>query len=124
METNVPIIVRLIEVYKLWHDFLPNMAKTSRYTLGQKIDDLFIETTELIFLASHLSKEQKLPSLQKAVAKLDLLKTISPDLVGDQSHRQYKNAMLSEPLEEVGRMLGGWVRQTASRTQPAGHRTP
>jgi len=124
METNVPIIVRLIEVYKLWHDFLPNMAKTSRYTLGQKIDDLFIETTELIFLASHLSKEQKLPSLQKAVAKLDLLKLFLQISWEIKAIDNTKYAMLSEPLEEVGRMLGGWVRQTASRTQPAGHRTP
>lgn len=109
---NVPIIVRLIEAYKLWHDFLPNMAKTSRFTLGQKVDDLFIETTELMFLASHLSKEQKVPSLQKASAKLDLLKLFLQISWEVKAIDNRKYAMLSEPLEEIGRMLGGWVRQT------------
>jgi len=42
--------------------------------LGEKIDSLFIETAELIFIASILYKSQKLPYTQKVVAKLDLLK--------------------------------------------------
>jgi hypothetical protein len=122
METNVPIIVRLIEVYKLWHEFMPNMAKTSRFTLGQKIDDLFIEATELIFLASHLPKEQKTPYLQKASAKLDLLKLFLQIAWEIKAIDNGKYAMLSEPLEEVGKMLGGWVRQTMSHAAPARHR--
>jgi hypothetical protein len=122
-KANVPIIIRLIEAYKLWHEFMPNMAKTSRYTLGQKIDDLFIETTELMFLASHLAKEQKLPYLQKATAKLDLLKLFLQISWEIKAIDNRKYIMLAEPLEEVGKMLGGWVRQTISRSEPAGHRS-
>jgi hypothetical protein len=122
MKTNVPVVVRLIEVYKVWHEFMPNMAKTSRFTLGQKIDDLFIETTELIFLASHLAKEQKIPYLQKASAKLDLLKLFVQISWEVKAIDNGKFIMLSEPLEEVGRMLGGWLRQTMSRSEPVGHR--
>ncbi|MGD1003047.1 MAG: four helix bundle protein [Minisyncoccia bacterium] len=122
MKTNVPVVVRLIEVYKVWHEFMPNMAKTSRFTLGQKIDDLFIETTELIFLASHLTKEQKVPYLQKASAKLDLLKLFIQISWEIKAIDNGKFITLSEPLEEVGKMLGGWLRQTMSRSEPAGHR--
>jgi hypothetical protein len=122
MKTNVPVVVRLIEVYKMWHEFMPNMAKTSRFTLGQKIDDLFIETTELIFLASHLTKEQKIPYLQKASAKLDLLKLFIQISWEIKAIDNGKFIVLSEPLEEVGRMLGGWLRQTMSRSEPAGQR--
>lgn len=98
------------------------MAKTSRYTLGQKIDDLFIEATELIFLASHLPKEQKTPYLQKASAKLDILKLFLQVSWEIKAIDNGKYAMLSEPLEEVCRMLGGWLRQTMSRSEPVGHR--
>ncbi len=103
---------------------MPNMAKTSRYTLGQKIDDLFIEITELIFLASHLAKEQKLPHLQRAAAKLDLLKLFLQISWEIKAIDNGKYIMLAEPLEEVGRMLGGWVRQTMGGTRPAVHRAP
>jgi len=91
--------------------------------MGQKIDDLFIETTELMFLASHLSKEQKLPYLQKAAAKLDLLKLFLQISWEIKAIDNRKYIMLAEPLEEVGKMLGGWVRQTMSRSEPAGHRS-
>ena len=122
METNVPIIIKLIDVYKLWHEFLPNMAKSSRYTLGQKIDDLFIEATELIFLASHAAKDQKSPYLQKASAKLDLLKLFLQISWEIKAIDNRKYVMLSEPLEEVGKMLGGWLRQTTSRAGSAEYR--
>src|SRR4030042_4016993 len=73
-QQNPIIIFKLVAAYKLWHEFLPHFSKTSRYTLGIKIDSLFIETTENIFIASRLAKDQKLPSLQKASSKLDMLK--------------------------------------------------
>jgi hypothetical protein len=116
---HLPIVTRLIGAYKLWHECLPNLAKTSRFTLGQKIDDLFIETTELIFSASYLAKEQKLPYLQRATAKLDLLKFFLQIAweIKDLDNKKY--ITLSEPLAEIGRMLGGWVRQVTSRDRPA-----
>jgi len=90
---------------------LPHFSKTSRYTLGIKIDSLFIETTELIFTASHLNKEQKLPFLIKANGKLDLLKFFLQIAWEIKSLDNKKYAILSERLDEIGRMLGGWQKQ-------------
>ena len=70
----MPIIQRFIAVYKLWDEFKNNFPKKSRYTIGAKIDSLFLDTIELLFIASYLGKEQKQPVLQKANGKLDLLK--------------------------------------------------
>lgn len=55
----LPVIQKLSAAYKLWHEFLHHFPKTARYTLGEKIDALFIEIIELIFLASYLYKGQK-----------------------------------------------------------------
>ncbi|PIT93876.1 hypothetical protein COU00_01990 [Candidatus Falkowbacteria bacterium CG10_big_fil_rev_8_21_14_0_10_43_11] len=105
------IIQKLVAIYKLWHDFLPHFSKTSRYTLGIKIDNLFIETTEFIFTASRLSRDQKLPFLQKASAKLDLLKFFMQIAWEIKSLDNKKYIILSEQLNEIGRMLGGWQKQ-------------
>jgi len=107
-----PIIVhRLIAVYKLWHEFLPHFSKTSRYTLGIKIDQLFIKVTENIFIASKQPREHKLPFLQKASAKMDMLKFFLQIAWEIKSIDNKKYLILSEYLNEIGRMLGGWQRQ-------------
>jgi hypothetical protein len=79
---------------------------------------LFIETTELIFIASNLYKSQKLPYVQKAVTKLDLLKFFLQIAWEIKALDNKKFILLSEKLNEVGKMLGGWYRQL-SRENPA-----
>ena len=112
----MPIIQRFISVYKLWDEFKNHFPKKSRYAIGTKIDSLFLDTIEFLFIASYLGKEQKLPILQKAGGKLDLLKfflQISWELkVLDNK----KYTVLSEQLNEIGKMLGGWIRQFIKET--------
>lgn len=100
--------------YKIWHEFLPHVPKDARYTLGEKIDTLLVEALELIFTAAYLDKEQKLPYLKRATSKLDLVKFFLQVLweIGALDNKKY--IVMSEPLERVGRMLGGWIRQIAS----------
>jgi hypothetical protein len=100
-----------VATYKLWHEFLPHFTKTSRYTLGIKIDNLFIETIEYIFIASRLAKDQKTPYLQKASAKLDMLKFFLQISWEIKSLDNKKYLLLSEHLNEIGKMLGGWQKQ-------------
>jgi hypothetical protein len=79
--------------------------------LGIKIDRLFIETTEYIFIASRMSKDQKLPYLQKASSKLDMLKFFLQISWEIKSIDSKKYIILSEHLDEIGKMLGGWQKQ-------------
>jgi hypothetical protein len=109
-----PILQELQSVYKLWQGMLPNIVKTSRYTLGEKVDNYFLETMEAIFIASFLAKEQKLPYLQKAVGKLDLLKFFLQTTWEIKALDNQKYIMLSEPLERIGKQLGGWMKQITS----------
>jgi hypothetical protein len=66
---------------------------------------------ELLYVASFLPKEQKSPYLQEAVGKLDMLKFFLQLGWEIKVLDNSKYVALSEPLDEVGRMLGGWLRQ-------------
>jgi len=99
----------------LWHEFLPHISKTSRYSLGIKIDNLFIETTEYIFIASRLTKDQKMPFLRKASFKLDLLKFFLQIIWEIKSLDDKKYILLSGHLNEIGKMLGGWIGSVNSK---------
>ena len=109
--TSLPIVQRIILVYKMWQEFLPHFPKRSKYTLGNKIDSLFVETLELIFIAAYLPRNEKLPYVRKSIGKIDLLKFFLQIAWEINSLESKKYSALSEPLNEVGRMTGGWYRQ-------------
>jgi len=107
-----------VGVYKVWHTFLPHFPKTARYTLGEKIDALFIRTIEYIFTASHLYKTEKLPYIKKAISSLDLLKFFLQVAWEIKALDNKKYLELSKHLNEISKMLGGWIRQV-SKENPA-----
>ena len=101
---------KLVAVYKLWHEFLPHFPKDTKYTLGAKIDSLLLKTIELIIKASYSDKLEKLISLKNASAKLDFVKFFLQLAWEIKSLDNKKYIKLSEKLDEIGRMLGGWIK--------------
>ena len=99
-----------MSTYNLWHTYPRNFPKDLRYTLGTKIDLLFIEILEPVFLASTASGEQKLPYLYKASVQLDLLKFFLQVAWESKALDSKKYIHLSELLGEIGKMLGGWQK--------------
>jgi len=104
------IIQKLVSVYKLWQEFLRHFPKDTKYTLGAKIDSLFLETTEAIIKASQSDKLEKIISLKTASIKLDMLKFFLQLGWEIKSLDNKKYIMLSEKLNEIGKMLGGWIK--------------
>ena len=109
---TLPIIQRLVAVYKIWHEYLSHFTKITRFSLGLKIDSLFLEIIEYTLAASNKSRENKLIYLNKASDKLDLLKFLLQVAWEIRTLDNKKYIALSKDLNEVGRMLGGWQRQT------------
>jgi hypothetical protein len=95
---------------------LPHVPKDSRYTLGIKIDRAFIETTEFLFTASYAKQDQKLSYLEKAATQIDLTKFFLQILWEIKAMDNKRYVALSEKLDDVGRQLGGWMRQSAKKT--------
>lgn len=108
---TLPILAHCIGAYKLWHDFVPDIPKTARYTLGGKIDTYFTDTIEYIVSAIYLPRERKGASIQAAIAKLDTLKLFLQIAWEIKALDTKKYQILSEKLYEIGKMLGGWNRQ-------------
>jgi|SRR3989344_3430061 len=103
----------MLLAYKLWHEYLSNFPKITRYTLGEKIDFLFIETIENIFIAVHKDSDQKAPYLAKASDKFDILKFLLQVAWEVKAIDNKKYIALSKKLNEIGRMLGGWLKTQA-----------
>ncbi|MDD2753414.1 MAG: four helix bundle protein [Candidatus Portnoybacteria bacterium] len=98
-------------LYLLWYGYYLVLPKTHRHTLGQKIDNLLVEIIEAIAIAIFLKPEEKISYVRIAIRKTDTLKIFLMILWETKSLDNKKYIALSEKLNEVGRMLGGWNGQ-------------
>ncbi|MEK7569553.1 MAG: four helix bundle protein [Patescibacteria group bacterium] len=111
----LPVLGKLKSVYILWHSYHNILAKIHRYSLGERIDCLFVEIIEAISIATFLSKEEKLPWVRLARRKVDTIKILLMVLWETKSFDNKKYIVLSEKIEEVGKMLGGWQGQLTAQ---------
>jgi 23S rRNA-intervening sequence protein len=112
----LPVIEHTVTVYKIWYEYRENLPRKSRYTLGDKIDTLFLQLLELLFTASYQNKERKLSTLEIAQKKNDTLQFILRIAWEIHAVENGKYIALSTELHELGRMIGGWRKGLASKT--------
>lgn len=99
----------------IWITFYETLPKIHKYTLGQKIDTLFVEVIEAISIATFLSREEKHPWVKLAIRKTDTLKILLMVLWEAKSVDNKKYIILSVQIEEIGKMLGGWQGQLTAQ---------
>ncbi|MBI3632242.1 MAG: four helix bundle protein [Candidatus Vogelbacteria bacterium] len=113
----LPLLQRVKSVYILWYGYYQVLPKDHRHSLGQRIDALFIEIIESIAIASFLSKEEKQPWIRIAIRKTDTLKILLMVLWETKSLDNNKYIAVSMPLNEIGKMLGGWNGQVTRKVE-------
>jgi hypothetical protein len=74
---------------------------------------------EAISAAAFLSREEKMPYVRLATRKVDTLKLLLMILWETKSLDTKKYAALSEKIDEIGKMLGGWQGQLKKQNSPA-----
>jgi hypothetical protein len=107
----IPLLAKIKELYLEWYNYQKTLPKEHRFSLGQKIDILLTEIIEAISAASFLIPIEKLPYVRLAIRKTDALKIFVILLWETKSLDNKKYISLSEKLNEIGKMLGGWNGQ-------------
>ena len=112
------VLLKAKNAYALWFKIMADFPKVYRYTLGGKIEDCFLELLETILISLYLPVDQKCNRLTTAIAKLDGLKFFLQLAWENKCLTDSRYAILSELLNEVGRMLGGWKKGLEKKTPP------
>jgi len=112
----LPVIEHFAKVYTDWYQLRDHLPKKFNYTLGNKIDSLFIEILELLFIASYQNIESKLPTIETAIKKTDILKFLLRIAWDIRALDNKKYILFSEQTQELGRMVGGWKKQLLTKT--------
>jgi 2-keto-4-pentenoate hydratase len=96
---------------------LGNIPKISRFTLGEKIDEQFIIFLEESFRATYASQAKKAVHVNEASVRLDIIKLFVKIVWELKLLDTKKFTVLSDSLNRLGKMLGGWqkhIRQASS----------
>lgn len=110
------MVLSLKDAYGIWQQYLTDFPKANRFTLGSKIDDVFLAAIEYCFLASYSSSAEKQVWIDRGIARVDLLKLLMQLAWDIKAFDDKRYVHLSEQLAQVGRMLGGWRRQIINKT--------
>ena len=106
---NLPVLMKAGQAYKIWHGTLPRIPRVSRYTLGARIDQLFVEVMEFLLLAGYSrEKTNKISVLATVSTKLDALKFLLQTAWELKIIDNGEYARIAEPVIMVGLDIGKW----------------
>lgn len=105
---------KTIELYKLFYEFSKLFPKKDRYTLGAACERYLLSALELLLEISYLSREAKRAKLAVVSNKFETLKILVRLLKELKIIDQKKYFTLQAELQEIGKMIGGWIKSTMS----------
>ena len=109
-EFDIPIFKKSYELYKTLHEFRRLVPKQDRFSIFERADITALDVIEGIMLASGQQKITKLPTLERASLKLNMLRMFIRLMKDTKALDNKKYITLEAMIDEIGRMLGGWMR--------------
>lgn len=112
---DISIVHKAYKFYLLLYSLTKSFPKKDRYTLGAKCENIVLEILELLFLANSKQNASRSLILNKVDVKLKILKTLIRFCFDIKAIDQKKYILLQEHLQEIGEMLGGWIKSTTQK---------
>jgi len=110
MQNHAPIVLTTYDFYKELHQSVKLFPRDEQLTLGSKIKSLTIESLEIFCRAEYQSRNLQTGHLEAASAKLDLTKLLIRLCYDLKLINNKKYFALEQQLQEIGKMLGGWLK--------------
>lgn len=110
---QTPLFQAVYKLYVAWHIRCETIPKKDRFTIGQKTESLLLEVLTLVVTAYHTKEASlKKETLFRANTSLECAK-ITIRLAKDvKALEQCWYVDYEGRLQEIGKMMGGWMRQT------------
>ncbi|OGY42809.1 MAG: hypothetical protein A2Y67_03740 [Candidatus Buchananbacteria bacterium RBG_13_39_9] len=110
-----PILERSYQLYQK----IGEIAKNEDNTLRKSSEITVLEILELIVIATRQGKNDKFQTLRQAVRKIDTLKVFADMAKEVKQISDSKYGEIRENLDNLGKMLGGWLKAINPANAPA-----
>ena len=114
-DADIPILKKTYELYKLFHEYRKVVSKANRFTIYERCENLLIDIIELFLEAGYAKTGNKIVILDRASIKLNALRLFIRLMKETYVIDMKKYLKIEELIDEIGRMLGGWIRSTGTR---------
>jgi hypothetical protein len=114
-QLDIPIITKTYELYRALHDLQKGIPKMERYSLWSRVEATALQMLEGFVHAGYLPLEQRAQKLTRLAAEVDMLRMFIRLTVDIKVLPLKKVVPLQERLDEIGRMLGGWIKSVRQR---------
>ncbi len=111
---DIPIFKKAYDLFKLFHEYRRVVPKQDRFTIFERCEQLILDVIESILQASSEQKQVKVPTLERCSLKLNMLRVFIRLMKDIRAIDSKKYVALESVVDEIGRMLGGWIRSTKS----------
>ncbi len=111
-ELDIPILKKSFELYKTFHEYRKGVPKSDRFSIYERAENIILALIELLIEAGYVTRTNKLTSLERASIKLNTLRLLVRLMKESRTFDTKKYVTLQEIIDEIGRMLGGWIRST------------
>lgn len=113
--SSLPIINKSYELYKQFTDVNDHLIKRWRLVLGASIEESILTLLEQLVMTKNAPKPMKAAILLKAIGTLEVLNLKIRLLLEKKLVNETRVFQLQSQVEEIGRMLGGWLKSSQSQ---------
>lgn len=113
-DIDIPILKKSYELYKTFHEYRKLIPKADRFTVYERSENLIVDIIEYFLEAGYSKSGNKSAVLETASVKLNTLRFFIRLMKETKSLDNKKYTALQEMIDEIGRMLGGWIRSTST----------
>ena len=112
---DTPLFQATYKLYLAWYRRCQTIPKKDRFAIGQKTENLLLEIMTLVVAAYHtkdaVRKREILSQINLKLESVKILFRLAKDVkaIEQQPYIEYESR-----LHEMGKMIGGWIRQTQS----------
>ncbi len=114
-DADVPILKKTYELYTTFHDYRRSIPKADRFTVYERSECQIVDVIELLLTAGYAKSAHKIDLLTQASAKLGTLRFFIRLMKDTKVFDLKKYIVLQEKIDEIGRMLGGWIRSQVNK---------
>ncbi len=111
-EFDIPIFKKAYDLYKTFHEYRRLIPKQDRFSVFERCENTILDVIEGIMVASSEQGKEKLANLKRASSKLNMLRVFVRLMKDVKAIDGKKYVTLESIIDEIGRMLGGWIRST------------
>jgi hypothetical protein len=112
---DIPIFKKAYDLYKTCYGYRADVPRQDKYAIWQRSEDAMIDIIENILFASQTKQAEKVPILERASVKLNLLRVFVRLMKETKVIDGKKYVALQGIIDEIGRMLGGWIKSSKER---------